>query len=76
MSQITVTSVTASEARHFGLYWVLAEARYGREVTTARLERLAAKETLSLAGLLERPEDVRMHSVGVDVDLGRSIGAP
>ncbi|NBW63413.1 MAG: tRNA-(ms[2]io[6]A)-hydroxylase, partial [Synechococcaceae bacterium WB4_1_0192] len=32
----------ASEARHFGLYWVLAESRHGREATVARLEELAA----------------------------------
>jgi tRNA-(ms[2]io[6]A)-hydroxylase len=56
----------ASEARHFGLYWVLAEARYGRELTMARLERLAQEETKSLIGCLERPDDVRMHSVGVE----------
>jgi tRNA-(ms[2]io[6]A)-hydroxylase len=57
----------ASEARHFGLYWVLAEERYGRDVTTARLQELAVVETLSLTGLLPNPEGLRMHSVGVQV---------
>jgi tRNA-(ms[2]io[6]A)-hydroxylase len=56
----------ASEARHFGLYWVLAETRYGREVTMARLEELAQVELQALTGLLRDPERVRMHAVGVD----------
>lgn len=56
----------ASEARHFGLYWVLAEERYGRELTTARLQELAVVETEALAGDCESPEQVRMHSGGVD----------
>lgn len=57
----------ASEARHFGLYWVLCEQRYPREMITARLEQLAAAEAQALAGELERPEDVRMHSCGVSL---------
>ena len=56
----------ASEARHFGLYWLLAEGRYGRETTVARLEELAAVELQALTGVLECPEAVRMHSAGVD----------
>jgi tRNA-(ms[2]io[6]A)-hydroxylase len=56
----------ASEARHFGLYWVLAETRYGREVTMARLEELAQVEVQALTGVLRDPEWVRMHAVGVD----------
>ena len=55
----------ASEARHFGLYWLLAEGRFGREATVARLEALAAVELQALAGSLESPEEVRMHAVGV-----------
>ena len=35
------------------------------EVTVPRLEALAAVEVEALSGELERPEDVRMHSVGV-----------
>ena len=55
----------ASEARHFGLYWVLAEARYGREATITRLEELAQVEVQALTGVLANPEGVRMHAVGV-----------
>jgi len=55
----------ASEARHFGLYWVLCEQRFGREVTVERLQELAAFEAQALSGNLERPELVRMHSVGI-----------
>ena len=56
----------ASEARHFGIYWLLAEGRYGREATVARLEALAAVELEALTGGLASPEDVRMHAVGVE----------
>jgi len=56
----------ASEARHFGLYWRLAETRFGREATVARLEQLAELEVEGLTGVLVHPEGVRMHSVGVD----------
>jgi tRNA-(ms[2]io[6]A)-hydroxylase len=55
----------ASEARHFGLYWVLAEARFGREVTMARLQELAVVEVQALTGAPVDPAVVRMHSVGV-----------
>ncbi|MFM2157949.1 MAG: hypothetical protein RLZZ124_423, partial [Cyanobacteriota bacterium] len=58
-------ALLASEARHFGLYWLLAEGRYGREATVARLQELAALEVQALTGVLAAPEDVRMHSVGV-----------
>ena len=57
----------ASEARHFGLYWLLAEARFGREATAARLEQLALVEAEALTGELASPEQVRMHSVGVEL---------
>jgi tRNA 2-(methylsulfanyl)-N6-isopentenyladenosine37 hydroxylase len=56
----------ASEARHFGLYWLLCEQRYGREVTVARLAELAAVELGALAGHLDSQELVRMHSLGVE----------
>lgn len=49
----------ASEARHFGLYWLLCEGRFGRQVTVARLETLAAAEAEILATLHPVP---RMHS--------------
>lgn len=55
----------ASEARHFGLYWVLAEARYGREATMARLQELADVEVRALATAPVTPAAVRMHSAGV-----------
>ena len=62
-------ALLASEARHFGLYWVLCEQRYGRAATSERLLELAAVETKALSGVLANPYDVRMHSVGVE--LGR-----
>lgn len=55
----------ASEARHFAAYWLLAEARYGREATMARLQELAAVEVRALEGQLANPSQVRMHSPGV-----------
>ena len=57
----------ASEARHFGLYGVLCEQRHPRAMITERLEQLAAAEAQALAGELDRPEDVRMHSCGVEL---------
>jgi tRNA-(ms[2]io[6]A)-hydroxylase len=68
------TELLTSEARHFGLYWLLCEERYGREVTMARLKELAEVETHALTGFLKHPEDVRMHSVGVE--LGSSPVGP
>lgn len=49
----------ASEARHFGLYWVLCERRWPRSVVMERLEQLAAREAELLARLHPQP---RMHS--------------
>ncbi|WP_094587254.1 tRNA-(ms[2]io[6]A)-hydroxylase [Synechococcus sp. BO 8801] len=49
----------ASEARHFGLYWVLCERRWPRPVVTDRLTALAASEAEILASLHPQP---RMHS--------------
>ncbi|MBM5823260.1 MAG: tRNA-(ms[2]io[6]A)-hydroxylase [Cyanobacteria bacterium K_Offshore_surface_m2_011] len=49
----------ASEARHFGLYWVLCERRWPRPVVTERLAALAASEAEILAMLHPQP---RMHS--------------
>lgn len=56
----------ASEARHFGLYWLLCEARYGRQATVSRLEELAAVEVQALTGELAAADAVRMHSPGVE----------
>ncbi len=55
----------ASEARHFGVYWVLAEGRFSREATVERLEQLALAEVQALTGVLADAGLVRMHSVGV-----------
>jgi tRNA-(ms[2]io[6]A)-hydroxylase len=49
----------ASEARHFGLYWVLCERRWPRPLVEARLRELAEAEAALLAQLHPRP---RMHS--------------
>jgi tRNA-(ms[2]io[6]A)-hydroxylase len=49
----------ASEARHFGLYWVLAERRFPRPQVIERLEELAQAEAALLASLHPQP---RMHS--------------
>ncbi|WP_233128733.1 MULTISPECIES: tRNA-(ms[2]io[6]A)-hydroxylase [Synechococcales] len=68
------SELLTSEARHFGLYWLLCEARFGREATMARLQELAAVETQALTGFLTHLEDVRMHSVGVE--LGSSPVGP
>lgn len=52
-------TLLASEARHFGLYWVLAEQRWPRQQLVARLEELASLEASLLAELHPEP---RMHS--------------
>ena len=56
----------ASEARHFGLYWLLAEKGFGRDATVARLQELAAAEVGALEGVLADPQEVRFHSFGVE----------
>jgi tRNA-(ms[2]io[6]A)-hydroxylase len=57
--------LVASEARHFGLYWMLAEKGFGRQATVARLQELAAAEVAALQGELAGPQEVRFHSFGV-----------
>jgi tRNA-(ms[2]io[6]A)-hydroxylase len=57
----------ASEARHFGLYWLLCEERFGRAATVERLQELAAAEVAALTGDLAAADQVRMHSVGIDL---------
>ena len=59
--------LVASEARHFGLYWMLAEKGFGRQATVARLQELAAAEVAALQGVLAGPQEVRFHSFGVDL---------
>ena len=59
------SDLLVSEARHFGQYWLLCEQRWDRALITQRLEQLAMVEVEALTGQLKQPEDVRMHSVGV-----------
>ena len=49
----------ASEARHYGTYWVLADRYYDRAIVAARFDELAAVERDALAHLHPRP---RIHS--------------
>lgn len=49
----------ASEARHFGTYWVLADTYYDREIVMQRLDELAIVESEILATLHPEP---RIHS--------------
>ncbi len=48
-----------SEARHFGVYWKLADERFDRNILTSRLEELAKVES---DALLEMHHEPRMHS--------------
>jgi tRNA-(ms[2]io[6]A)-hydroxylase len=52
-------SLMASEARHYGIYWVLADTYFERSVVTQRLEELAVVESQVLEVLHPEP---RMHS--------------
>ena len=49
----------ASEARHYGAYWLLADAYFDRGQVTRRLEELAAAESEILSTLHPEP---RIHS--------------
>ncbi|BAZ33437.1 tRNA--hydroxylase [Cylindrospermum sp. NIES-4074] len=49
----------ASEARHFGTYWVLADTYFDREIVRQRLDELAFVESELLATLHPEP---RIHS--------------
>ena len=48
-----------SEARHFGIYWKLADDRFDRNILTSRLEELAKVESDALSEMHHEP---RMHS--------------
>ena len=48
-----------SEARHFGVYWKLADERFDRNMLTSRLEELARVESDALVEMHCKP---RMHS--------------
>lgn len=52
-------SLVASEARHYGIYWVLADTYFERDVVQQRLEELAIAESNLLANLHPEP---RVHS--------------
>lgn len=52
-------SLMASEARHYGIYWILADTYFERSVVIQRLEELAIVESLLLATLHPEP---RIHS--------------
>jgi tRNA-(ms[2]io[6]A)-hydroxylase len=56
----------ASEARHFGLYWLLAERRFPRPLLLSRLGELAAAEHALLATPADAIPGVRMHATGVE----------
>jgi tRNA 2-(methylsulfanyl)-N6-isopentenyladenosine37 hydroxylase len=49
----------ASEARHFGTYWVLADTYFDREIVMQRLDELAIAESELLSTLHPEP---RIHS--------------
>ena len=49
----------ASEARHYGAYWVLADTYFEREQLSERLQELAAAESEILSTLHPEP---RIHS--------------
>jgi tRNA-(ms[2]io[6]A)-hydroxylase len=53
------TDLLKSEARHFGIYWKLADERFDRNILTSRLEELAKVES---DALLEMHHEPRMHS--------------
>lgn len=52
-------SLMASEARHYGTYWVLADTYFDREIVMLRLDELAVAESELLASLHPAP---RIHS--------------
>ena len=60
-------SVADRVLKDFALHWVLCEQRWERDVIVPRLKELAEVEVDALRGTLGAPEDVRMHSVGVEV---------
>lgn len=49
----------ASEARHYGIYWVLASTYFDREQVNCRLDELSVQESEVLATLYPEP---RIHS--------------
>ncbi len=52
-------SLMESEARHYGIYWILADTYFDRTVVMQRLEQLATAESQILSTLHPEP---RVHS--------------
>ena len=52
-------SLMASEARHFGIYWLLADTYFDRSIVQSRLAELAIFESQLLSTLYHEP---RIHS--------------
>lgn len=52
-------SLMASEARHFGVYWLLSDTYFDRDIVQSRLAELAIAESDLLATLYHLP---RIHS--------------
>ena len=52
-------SLLESEARHFGIYWKLAQRKFRKEDISKRLEELAAKEKKIISDTFHLP---RIHS--------------
>ena len=52
-------SLLESEARHFGIYWKLAQTKYSKDETFQRLEELSRVETKILSQTFSLP---RVHS--------------
>ncbi len=52
-------SLMASEARHFGIYWLLADTSFNRDLVQSRLAELAIAESDLLSVLYHEP---RIHS--------------
>lgn len=52
-------SLMASEARHYGVYWILATTYFDRDLVMQRLEQLSVVESELLASLHPEP---RIHS--------------
>lgn len=52
-------SLMASEARHYGIYWILADTYFERETVEQRLQELSTIESEILAPLYSEP---RIHS--------------
>jgi len=52
-------SLLESEARHFGIYWKLAQSKFDKDKTTKRLKELVKKEEEILSNTFMKP---RVHS--------------